>query len=276
MKKLFYLFLSLCVLVSLFTVSTLAAEDASYEANGGYADTATVANGDTAAEGTNTTLTAEGEATNNTQDGSDTTDGSEAESDSEDEGGTQGGNNADDGAEVGGENTDLGDTGSTDVDTNENFFAVIYDELALHADKILSALAFVGSLIIAFAYKKGLIPVIQNALANMGARVGELRDSTEKSISVANGSIEAVTEKLAGAEALIGELSEKLSALERELNDCAVDRENRRAFNLILTTQIDMLYDVFMSSSLPLYQKEQISEKISEMKKAIAAEKSEG
>ena len=38
---------------------------------------------------------------------------------------------------------------------------------------------------------------------------------------------------------------------------------------IILESQIDMLYDIFMSSSIPLFQKEAVGEKISAMKKRL-------
>ena len=35
---------------------------------------------------------------------------------------------------------------------------------------------------------------------------------------------------------------------------------------IILSAQIDMLYDIFMTSSLPQYQKDAVSKRIGEMK----------
>ena len=38
---------------------------------------------------------------------------------------------------------------------------------------------------------------------------------------------------------------------------------------LVVDTQIDMLYDIFMSSALPQYQKDAVGERIAKMKGAI-------
>ncbi len=171
--------------------------------------------------------------------------------------------------------TESGLENENSENTEENFFEIIYNELSLHIDKILAVLTFVGSLIIAFAYKKGLIPVIQTALTSMGTRVVELKESTEKSMGIASDSIVKVTEKLESAEQLITSLSDKLARLEKELDASKKDKEERAMFNTILLTQVEMLYDVFTSSSLPTYQKEIVGEKIAEMKKALSSLNSE-
>ena len=156
------------------------------------------------------------------------------------------------------------------VENSENFFALVYDELVIHADKILSALAFIGSLILAFAYKQGLIPVIRTALSNMGTKVGELKDSAEKSMVLTEESINSITEKLSGAEDLIGALNDRLLTLEKELSENEEEKKERRSMITVLIAQVDMLYEIFMSSSLPAYQKDMVGDKINEMKKAIS------
>ena len=40
-------------------------------------------------------------------------------------------------------------------------FEEIYDKILIHSDKILSALAFLASLILALLYKKGILPLIR-------------------------------------------------------------------------------------------------------------------
>ena len=42
--------------------------------------------------------------------------------------------------------------------TEASIFDDIYDAVLTNADKILSALAFCGTVIVGFAYKKGLLP----------------------------------------------------------------------------------------------------------------------
>ena len=41
----------------------------------------------------------------------------------------------------------------------------------------------------------------------------------------------------------------------------------------LMSAQIDMLYDIFMTSSLPQYQKDAVNKRISEMKEVRALDK---
>ena len=44
---------------------------------------------------------------------------------------------------------------------------------------------------------------------------------------------------------------------------------------VIMSTQIDLLHDIFMSSSLPYYRKEEVGERVAEMKRALTAAEEE-
>ena len=140
-----------------------------------------------------------------------------------------------------------------------------------HSDKVFSVLAFIGSLILAFAYNKGLIPLLKSALEKLGSTVGNLKETAEKTASTSTDAIEQISNGFSQAKELIDILVEKIDAIEEKLNadDAATKSEQ---FKTILTTQVDLLYDVFISSSLPHFQKEAVGEKIQEMKKALGAE----
>jgi len=69
-------------------------------------------------------------------------------------------------------------------------------------------------------------------------------------------------------------LSDKVEELDVMLKEkfAYVDeaQQERQELKLILDSQIDMLYDIFMASALPQYQKDAVGEKIAKMKEAIA------
>ena len=46
--------------------------------------------------------------------------------------------------------------------------------------------------------------------------------------------------------------------------------ENTEELSVIVGTQIDMLYDIFMTSALPQYQKDAVGERVAKMKEALA------
>ena len=68
-----------------------------------------------------------------------------------------------------------------------------------------------------------------------------------------------------------GRINEELT---RELDVCIKDeseaRREKKQLRLLADAQIDMLYNVFMSSALPQYQKDAVGERIAKMKEAIA------
>ena len=152
----------------------------------------------------------------------------------------------------------------------KNVFESLYCELSEHSDKIFSALAFIGSLILIFTYRKGMLPILKGGIASLSSTVTHLKEEAKRSGELSEGEIKSATEKLEKAENLLGTLSERLTRLGDELEE-AKEREKKNAdIKIIMEYQIDMLYEIFMSSSLPLYQKEAVGEKISAMKEKLS------
>ena len=150
-----------------------------------------------------------------------------------------------------------------------NIFETVYAEALKHSDKILSALAFSASLILALAYKKGLLPLIKGALSALTASVARLNEETESASLAAKRTVEEASAKLESSQMLLESLTERLEAIENELSANAEEQNMRRDIKRVMSAQVDMLYEIFMSSSLPAYQKESVGERISEMKKAL-------
>ena len=153
---------------------------------------------------------------------------------------------------------------------NANPFAEIYDYACEHADNIFSVLAFIGSIALAFVYKKGLMPALSSALGNLRTSVKSISDTAEKTLV---GSENAYTDFKSNMELIskgldtlcisVAELDNRLSASEK-----AADESEK--MKMIMSAQVDMLYNIFMSSSLPQYSKDAVGERISEMKAALA------
>ena len=77
---------------------------------------------------------------------------------------------------------------------------------------------------------------------------------------------------------MIGALTEKISSLDNAVNERLVMDEKARGeyekLRFIIEGQIDMLYDIFMSSALPQYQKDAVGERIGKMKGMVAKDDS--
>ena len=156
-------------------------------------------------------------------------------------------------------------------------FTIFYEKAMAHSGEILSALAFIGSFVIAITYKKGLLPLIKGALSALGNGVSSMRAQAEKSIEESKDAIVTLGERLNSTEELIESLGATVGALSdklRSANETAAENERAR---ILMESQVDLLYEIFMTSSLPQYAKDQVGERIAKMRAELqGAEKSEG
>jgi len=152
----------------------------------------------------------------------------------------------------------------------ENVFASIYEYLERNADKIFSLLAFLGAIILSFAYKKGLFPFVEKAMTALSGAVKSLKEETEKSNKGTDSFMEELTKKLAISETVLSEFGQKLSSLEEKLSEAALLKDKNEEFRLVMLAEVEMIYDIFTSSSLPDYQKEKLGEAYLKMKRALA------
>lgn len=164
------------------------------------------------------------------------------------------------------------------VESEGNFFTVAYEELSAYASEILCGLTLAASLILAFAYKKGLLPLVQSALVSIGNAVTKIGDSAKKSEEQTALLEENIGSSIKNAKDMIGALTEKISSLDNAVNERLVMDEKARGeyekLRFIIEGQIDMLYDIFMSSALPQYQKDAVGERIGKMKGMVAKDDS--
>ena len=158
--------------------------------------------------------------------------------------------------------------------TEATVFDKLYTEVSEYAGEILCALAFIGSVVLAFAYKKGLMPIVKSSLVTIGNAMSKMKDSVNKNAERGEEMNRAIASGLDGAVKVIQTLGERIDALEKALTERLADKDEtareREALSIIMTSQIDMLYEIFMSASLPQYQKDAIGERIAEMKGALA------
>lgn len=152
---------------------------------------------------------------------------------------------------------------------DKNIFEIIYDKIALYSAEILSALTLLGSVVIAFTYKKGLLPTISGALSGISGAVGELRRENEEWKDVNEKAFAEASSKLLCAEEMFKSLSQSLKKLEEDLCESREQALKTQDMRTVMIAQIDMLYDIFMSSGLPVYQKDEVSERVRKMKNAL-------
>jgi F0F1-type ATP synthase membrane subunit b/b' len=162
-----------------------------------------------------------------------------------------------------------GDATAIEGSRAENFYTAVYQTCKRHADKILSALAALGSLILAFTYKKGLMPTLKSAIEKLCDAVSKIKTSSKEQSEKAEELLALASDKLIAAKDAVELISQRLEKLEQELNESLEGKEEREKQKKILIMQTEMLYDIFMTSALPQYQKDMVGEKTAKMKEEI-------
>ena len=160
-----------------------------------------------------------------------------------------------------------------DIKTSvENVFAGIYNEVTKYSTEIISLITLVGTVILGFAYKKGLLPLVTRSISTIQQSVTKIKSDTESSTAATQSGLDSVTERLGELENSVTLFKETLDTLEEQLECEAQYVKERRKMSTVMLSQIDMLYDIFMTSSLPQYQKDAVNKRIQEMKEVTESD----
>ena len=155
-------------------------------------------------------------------------------------------------------------------DGTGNPFEALFNTVKAYATEIFCAMTFVGSLILAYAYKCGLIPIIKGGIGALSATVSGIRESAERGEKKTDELERAVSERLKNAESTLDGISENLSLMATKLDKLEADGDDKRKLRIVMNAEVDMLYSIFMTSALPQYQKDEIGERIARMREVLA------
>lgn len=140
--------------------------------------------------------------------------------------------------------------------------------------EIFCALTFLGSVVTAYLYKKGLLPTLGEGINRICSVVVS---SSEKATDIQKENAElldAFVEKASPILERANELSVYAEQMRKESlllkDELERDKAQRKALSDLISGQIDLLYGVFMSASLPEYQKEQLGAQYNRLKSLIA------
>lgn len=151
----------------------------------------------------------------------------------------------------------------------KNPFSELYGRFVENSDTVFSLLSLIGTAIIALLYRKGLIPGLKNAVGSFTEALTSIKKETEKT----SGDTAKYGDKLTALSCGLDSALQQLSELSAKLDSESAHKESQ-LFNTIIIEQIELLYDVFMSSSLPEYKKEEVGVRIGRMKEALRNEAS--
>ena len=140
--------------------------------------------------------------------------------------------------------------------------------------EIFCALTFLGSVVTAYLYKKGLLPTLGegiNKICSVVVSSGEKATDIQKENAEL---LDAFVEKAAPVLERANEISLYAEQMRKESlllkDELERDKAQRKALSNLISGQIDLLYGVFMSASLPEYQKEQLGAQYNRLKSLIA------
>ena len=162
--------------------------------------------------------------------------------------------------------------GAEDVEATKEdttFFGEIYATVSEHSAEIFSALSLLGSCVIAFTYRNGLLPSIRQGIGTIGNAVSEIRSDTRGTSETTADLREALDSKLTV-------ISEAISEFSTRLDEVAESEEHLRALDAVIKEQVELLYDIFMSSSIPDYKKESVGRRVEKMRSELLSEAVKG
>lgn len=167
----------------------------------------------------------------------------------------------------------VADNAEVTLHEDTNLFSRVYRELTEYAAEILAALTLAGSVALAVAYKKGLLPLLEKSLLTIGNAITKIKENTKQSADKSSEMSDAIDKKLTEASDTLEKLSRSVLELKCAMEEGSRNDENDRLaaeqLRIVMDAQIEMLYDVFMFSALPQYQKDTVGERIAKMKEAI-------
>ena len=159
----------------------------------------------------------------------------------------------------------------------ENAFAAVYGVIEENADKILAALSFAVTIILAWAYKCGLLPALRKAMGGISDAAKSVSREAEKSIAEGERRLEDFKSGMGDLVSLLEAVEVRLGELEGKLSEIETHTADSEAVKRVLGCEVDMLSELFLSSSIPDYQKETVGMRVAAMRKELGGyEKSEG
>lgn len=160
------------------------------------------------------------------------------------------------------------DEGATN-DAQENGFEEIYNLALDHISEILSLAAFIGSIICAIIYKSGLMPLMENGLTSLKNAMVKIKEATNKAESESKECTSVMTRRIEALENSVTDMCQSFLSLSDALNGYKNQISYQKRMDTILEGELDMLYDIFMTSALPEYEKARVGERMSKLKEVL-------
>ncbi len=154
----------------------------------------------------------------------------------------------------------------------KNSFTELYEIVMSHLSEILSLAAFIGSLLCAFIYKSGLLPLFDKGLGSIKSATQKIKEATDRAECNSKESLGSINGKILGLEDALYSIKNLITDLNDRLGSLGDQQAHQARIDTLLGGELDMLYDIFMSSSLPEYEKARVGERVTKLKKELSDE----
>lgn len=164
-----------------------------------------------------------------------------------------------------------GEVGSTE----ENPFAVLYRMITENLDSVFGAFAALGTLIVAFSYKRGMLPLLRGGVNVLSDKVRQIGDESEKIGKESAENAEFVKNQLQMLLKSFQSCADSVGNFGSTLEELRAKTGEIELLKSLVAGEIELLYDIFSSSSLPQYQKEMVARRTEELRAALGGESHE-
>lgn len=151
-------------------------------------------------------------------------------------------------------------------ESEKNFFEALYGAISENSAEIASIAAAVCSMILAFVMSRGLTPMLKNALGGIARAASELGEDVRESEKHSATVTDALMERLSLTEATVERLTGVIETLSERSTHDQEEQLMREDILTVMSAQVELLYDLFMSSALPEYKKAAVGERVSLMR----------
>ena len=145
-------------------------------------------------------------------------------------------------------------------DDDASIFEEAYRLFCDNLPEVLTALSLAVSALLALLYKKGLIPMLSNALSGILGAVRSIGPSAEKNSESLGAATDGLSKRLDLTEDVIRAMGENLDSLGKSLGILSANRRDSEVFITLFESQNRLIYELLEGSNIPESRKEQIRE----------------
>lgn len=148
-------------------------------------------------------------------------------------------------------------------------FALLYRDITENLDTVFGAFAALGTVLVAFSYKRGMLPLLRGGVGVLSDKVKEIGKQSEKMEKESSENAQFVKNQLQMMLDSFRECADSVQGFGNALKELREKSDEMDVLRSLLAEEVNLLYDIFSSSSLPQYQKEIVARRVEEMRATL-------